>query len=59
VSGDVPLARDGHSACVVNDKMYIFGGFEEAYERFTQDLYCLDLRTMIWKLIRHMVRPHF
>ena len=26
--GKVPQARDGHSACVVHGKMYIFGGYE-------------------------------
>ena len=26
--GDTPNARDGHSACVVYNKMYIFGGYE-------------------------------
>jgi len=29
VSGDIPGARDGHSACVIGDKMFVFGGFEE------------------------------
>ncbi len=24
-----PSARDGHSACVIHDRMYIFGGFED------------------------------
>ena len=26
--GDTPQARDGHSACVIDAKMYIFGGYE-------------------------------
>ena len=26
--GDAPQARDGHSACVIDAKMYIFGGYE-------------------------------
>lgn len=29
VNGKVPNARDGHSACVIDGKMYIFGGYEE------------------------------
>jgi len=29
VSGDIPGARDGHSACVIRDKFLVFGGFEE------------------------------
>jgi N-acetylneuraminic acid mutarotase len=29
VSGSIPPARDGHSACVIAEKIYVFGGFEE------------------------------
>jgi hypothetical protein len=29
VSGAVPGARDGHSACVLGKIMYIFGGYEQ------------------------------
>ena len=29
VTGIIPGARDGHSACVINDRMFIFGGYEE------------------------------
>lgn len=29
VSGTVPGARDGHSACVLGKTMYIFGGYEQ------------------------------
>ena len=29
VSGSPPGARDGHSACIINNRMYIFGGYEE------------------------------
>ena len=28
-SGSIPPARDGHSACVIDEKIYIFGGYEE------------------------------
>ena len=30
IVGDIiPSARDGHSACVIDNRMYIFGGFED------------------------------
>ena len=29
VGGSIPLARDGHSACVIGEKIYVFGGYEE------------------------------
>ena len=28
-SGNTPGGRDGHSACLIGDSMYIFGGFED------------------------------
>ncbi|XP_047714648.1 kelch domain-containing protein 3 isoform X3 [Prionailurus viverrinus] len=36
VSGTVPGARDGHSACVLGKTMYIFGGYEQLV--YTSDM---------------------
>ena len=44
------------------DFMYIFGGYEETFERFGQDVYRLDLNTFTWKLMvqcRSNVLGHF
>ncbi|CAB3367743.1 Hypothetical predicted protein [Cloeon dipterum] len=57
VTGQVPDARDGHSACILDDCMYIYGGFEEEYDKFTQDVYCLDLRRMRWRFVRTTGNP--
>lgn len=46
-----PGPRDGHSACVVGDKMYVFGGFENYLVEFSHDLHCLDLKTMTWTFV--------
>ncbi|XP_064602184.1 kelch domain-containing protein 3-like [Liolophura sinensis] len=51
VTGDIPGARDGHSACVINGKMFIFGGYEEEIDRFTNDVHMLDFSTMNWVYI--------
>ncbi|XP_021921370.1 kelch domain-containing protein 3 isoform X2 [Zootermopsis nevadensis] len=51
VTGMIPGARDGHSACVINHCMYVFGGFEEEIDRFSQDVHALDFRTMHWNYI--------
>ncbi|XP_026478902.1 kelch domain-containing protein 3-like [Ctenocephalides felis] len=51
VRGIVPGARDGHSACVINNKMYIFGGFVEHIQKFCQDVYYLDLTIMKWNYV--------
>ncbi|CAG5114765.1 unnamed protein product, partial [Candidula unifasciata] len=48
VSGLVPEARDGHSACVVNHNMYIYAGYEEFTDRFSNDVHCLNLQTFAW-----------
>ncbi|XP_028417553.1 kelch domain-containing protein 3-like isoform X1 [Dendronephthya gigantea] len=54
VSGSIPPACDGHSACVIGEKIYLFGGFEERggyhlqSECFSKDVYVLDVKTMKW-----------
>lgn len=52
VKGLVPEARDGHSACIVNDHMYIFSGYLEYMESYTQEVHTLNLRTMTWSYVR-------
>ncbi|XP_043447385.1 kelch domain-containing protein 3 isoform X4 [Prionailurus viverrinus] len=51
VSGTVPGARDGHSACVLGKTMYIFGGYEQLADCFSNDIHKLDTSTMTWTLI--------
>ena len=33
VSGDIPGERDGHSAAIISQHMYVFGGYEVKYSR--------------------------
>jgi hypothetical protein len=54
----IPGARDGHSACIINHSMFVFGGFEEEIDRFSQDVHALDFRTMHWSYIITQVRLH-
>ena len=44
-SGTPPTARYGHSAKIVGDYMYVFGGFTTVY---TNDLHSLNLTTTAW-----------
>ena len=37
VTGQIPAERDGHTSCVINDNMYVFGGYEETHFRFGLD----------------------
>lgn len=51
VTGAIPGARDGHSACVMENRMYVFGGYEEQADRFSQDVHMLDFDTMQWQYV--------
>ncbi|CAD6196130.1 unnamed protein product [Caenorhabditis auriculariae] len=46
--GSIPPARDGHTAIVVDDKMIVFGGFEEDMQRFSQETYVYNFLTCRW-----------
>ena len=52
VNGSVPGARDGHSACVIGEKMYVFGGYEEDVDKFSNEVHALDFPTLTWSLLR-------
>ncbi|XP_054153546.1 kelch domain-containing protein 3-like [Oppia nitens] len=57
VSGRIPGARDGHTAVSIDNKMYIFGGYEELTERFSNDIYVLDMTTFVWKYVTASGQP--
>lgn len=50
--GGTPPARDGHSAVVVGDIMYMFGGFEEESQRFSRETYAFNFKTEQWSEMR-------
>lgn len=54
-TGRPPLAADGHSACVINDHMYIFGGFQDDTEKFGQTVHKLNLITHVWEEVETYV----
>ncbi|MEQ2262112.1 hypothetical protein XENORESO_014042 [Xenotaenia resolanae] len=57
ISGTVPGARDGHSACVLGKAMYIFGGYEQLADCFSNDIHRLETTTMVWSLINARGTP--
>lgn len=57
VSGQMPGIRDGHSACVIDHYMYIFGGFIQQINKFSCDVYCMNLETMDWTYISTIDTP--
>uniref|UniRef100_A0A1I8C0H8 BTB domain-containing protein n=1 Tax=Meloidogyne hapla TaxID=6305 RepID=A0A1I8C0H8_MELHA len=50
-------ARDGHSAIVWGDYMYIFGGYEEREQRFSQETYSFHFPTNTWNKLKTFGEP--
>ncbi|CAB3398872.1 unnamed protein product [Caenorhabditis bovis] len=57
VTGFVPAARDGHTAVVVENKMVLFGGFEEDAQRFSQETFIFDFDTRKWSELKTTGTP--
>lgn len=51
VTGEVPFAKDGHSACLIGNRMYIFAGFEYHSDQYSQEVHYLNLDTMEWQYV--------
>ncbi|GLH02669.1 hypothetical protein R5R35_001086 [Gryllus longicercus] len=51
VTGSIPDARYGHTACVIDNCMYIFGGEHSSRPVQSNDVHCLDLLSMNWKRV--------
>ncbi|GFY63230.1 kelch domain-containing protein 3 [Trichonephila inaurata madagascariensis] len=50
-SGQPPKNTDGHSACVIDDYMYIFGGFEDDIKNFSNKTFRISLTSFEWQTI--------
>ena len=50
-SGDIPKAREKHSATLVDDMMYIYGGWTVGGP--SSEIFCLDLSAMRWTTFTH------
>lgn len=51
ITGNPPYAKDGHSACIIENKMFIFGGFEYLTDQYSQEVHYLNLDTLQWSFI--------
>ncbi|XP_071963055.1 kelch domain-containing protein 3-like isoform X2 [Antedon mediterranea] len=56
-SGDIPPARDGHSVCLIKNKMYVFGGYEDESQCFSNSVHKLNIDKMRWKKLECKGRP--
>uniref|UniRef100_A0A914DQC8 Kelch domain-containing protein 3 n=1 Tax=Acrobeloides nanus TaxID=290746 RepID=A0A914DQC8_9BILA len=52
INGPSPVARDGHTAVVYHDKMFVYGGFEEDPQLYSQDTFVFDFKTLQWSEFR-------
>lgn len=50
-TGDVPKPRNGHSSTLIENKMYIIGGWLGTGQYANDEIYELDLLLLIWKKI--------
>ncbi|EFJ04633.1 hypothetical protein SELMODRAFT_432234 [Selaginella moellendorffii] len=55
VFGDVPAPREGHSASLIGDNLFVFGGCwkssDPSEEEYYNDLHVLNTNTFVWKKI--------
>ncbi|XP_070181168.1 kelch domain-containing protein 3-like [Littorina saxatilis] len=57
INGEPPPARDGHSACVLDQKMFIFGGYEEVSDLFSDRIFTLDFTNFCWEYVKTKGTP--
>ncbi|KAJ7974986.1 acyl-CoA-binding domain-containing protein 4 [Quillaja saponaria] len=55
-SGNIPVARVGHSATLIGSRLIIFGG-EDKSSRLLNDVHVLDLESMTWDALNTMQTP--
>lgn len=55
-SGKIPVAREGQSVTLVGSKLIMFGG-EDVRRQLLNDLYVLDLETMMWAEVETVQTP--
>ncbi|OON21457.1 kelch repeat protein, partial [Opisthorchis viverrini] len=58
IKGSLPTPRDGHAAAVLEDSMFIFGGYEDEYGSYDNQVYRLDFHYWSWTRIQiHALPP--
>ncbi|KAK4776353.1 hypothetical protein SAY86_005041 [Trapa natans] len=55
-SGDIPVARGGHSATLTGSRLIVFGG-EDKKNRLLNDIHILDLEGLTWETVETMQVP--
>ena len=56
-TGDLPIGREGHTACILQDKyMVIYGGWGPKEDILT-DVHCFDIETKKWSQVNKKLGP--
>ena len=50
-NGEIPKGRNGHSSTVINDKMYVVGGWLGTGSYASDEVFELDLITYTWRKV--------
>eukprot|EP01126_Amoeba_proteus_P059891 TRINITY_DN7873_c0_g1_i4.p1 TRINITY_DN7873_c0_g1~~TRINITY_DN7873_c0_g1_i4.p1 ORF type:complete len:433 (-),score=86.98 TRINITY_DN7873_c0_g1_i4:191-1489(-) len=48
VSGDIPHARERHTAALIGKRIYVFGGYNRSSEIYYNTVHCFDTETLVW-----------
>ena len=52
MKGEIPCPREGHTACVIEDRhMVIIGGWNSDNEIIFNEIYVYDIETSFWRII--------
>lgn len=57
--GSIPPGLSGSTSSIIDDKLYVFGGYADSAEGHLNSLYCLDMKTLVWSQIEniHGIEP--
>ncbi|GMH37261.1 hypothetical protein BSKO_05134 [Bryopsis sp. KO-2023] len=46
-----PCVRSGHTVCMYEDKLWLFGGYSDSLGQYFGDMVTFDLNTHVWELV--------
>jgi len=57
VRGDIPDARERHTASLIGKKVYIFGGYNRSGELYYNTLHVFESESLTWTALQPMGNP--
>ncbi|KAL0476354.1 GalOx ketch [Acrasis kona] len=56
--GQIPKQRSNHSCVLIDHFMIVFGGLGEEQTEYFNDLYILDIRSLVWRCVESEPSPN-